>query len=327
MKGIGRLFGVGIAKESTRGTAASSAGFWIPFSEGASEEKDQKVINDQTIGVIEDSVGQSIVKQWSEVTIKAPIGDAHFPLLLFSFLGSMANALHGSETIVYDHTITVAESSQHQSLTTFLHDPLASADYKYANAVASQLEIDYVLGQFLSYNATLKAKKGSSASSFSPSYTAENRFLPPHMTFKLATNLAGLNAASATQIKSLKLKIAKNLEDDDVLGNLSPNDFLNKQFAIEGEVQLLWNDETFKNLALAATPQAMRLDLINNGVTIGSAANPELKIDLAAVVFKEITRPFKINDLVSQTLQFKAHYSASDAKMVSIVATNTQASY
>jgi hypothetical protein len=327
MKGIGRLFGVGIAKETSRGTAASSAGFWIPFSEGAAEEKDQKIINDQTIGVIEDSTGQSIVKQWSEITIKAPIGDAHFPLLLYSFLGSMANATHSGESAVYDHTITVAESSQHQSLTTFLHDPLGSADYKYANAVADQLEIDYVLGQFLSYSASLKAKKGAGASSFSPSYTAENRFLPAHLTFKLATNLAGLNAASATQIKSLKLTITKNLEDDDVLGSLSPNDFLNKQFAIEGEVELLWNDETFKTLALAATPQAVRLDLVNTGVTIGSASNPELKIDLASVIFTEITRPFKVNDLVSQTLKFKAHYSASDAKMVSILATNTQASY
>jgi|SRR5579872_692649 len=327
MKGIGRLFGVGIAKETSRGTAASSAGFWIPFSEGASEEKDERVVNDQTVGVIEDSVGQSITKQWAEVTIKAPIGDAHFPLLLYSFLGAMSNATHSGESAVYDHTITVAESNQHQSLTTFLHDPLSGVDYKYANAVANQLEIDYMLGQFLSYNATLKAKKGASASSFSPSYTTENRFLPPMLTFKLASNLAGLNAASATQIKSLKLKIAKNLEDDEVLGSLSPNDFLNKQFAIEGELELLWNDESFKTPTLAATPQAMRLDMVNSGVTIGSASNPELRIDLAAVIFKEITRPFKVNDLVAQTVQFKAHYSPSDAKMVTILATNTQASY
>src|ERR1700722_5115182 len=105
MKGIGRLLGVGIAKETTRGTAASSASFWIPFSEGSSEEKDERVVNDQTIGVIEDSVGQSITKQWSEVMIKAPIGDGHFPLLLYSFLGAMANGAHSGESAVYDHTI------------------------------------------------------------------------------------------------------------------------------------------------------------------------------------------------------------------------------
>jgi hypothetical protein len=156
---------------------------------------------------------------------------------------------------------------------------------------------------------------------------AENRFLPQHLTFKLSSNLAGLGAASPVIIKSLKLKISKNVEDDDVLGSVAPNDFLNKEFMIEGELEALWNDEAFKTLALAATPQAIRLDLKNTDATIGTAANPQIRIDLAKVVFKEITRPLKINDLVKQTLSFRAHYSASDTKMITILATNLQTSY
>ncbi len=326
-KGIGRLFGVGIAKETSRGTPISSASFWIPFGEAAVEEKDEKVIDEQSFGVIEDSLGQTIAKQWSEVSIKAPIGDKHFPLLLLSALGALSTGANADASgNVKDHTITVAQSAQHQSLTVFLKDPLASADYKHALGVVENLEIEYQLGKFLEYSANLRAKKGASAS-LSTAYAAESRFLPQHLTFKLASTISGLGAASATNIRSLKLKISKNVEDDDVLGSVTPNDFLNKEFMIEGELEALWNDETFKTLALAATPQAIRLDLKNTDITIGTAANPQIRIDLAKVIFKEITRPIKINDLVKQTLSFRAHYSTSDTKMITILATNLQTSY
>jgi len=35
----------------------------------------------------------------------------------------------------------------------------------------------------------------------------------------------------------------------------------------------------------------------------------------------------KVNDLVRQTLSFKAHYSISDTLMISVLATNAVASY
>lgn len=325
MKGIGRLFSLGIAKEAVRGTAEVTASYWIPFSELAIEEKDEKALDEIAVGVIEDSVGQSIVKQWAEGSLKAPIGDRHIPLIILSLLGTISSAV--KETTAYNHTITVQQGSQHQSLTLFLDDPLAAQDYKHALGVVSSLEISYEQGKFIEYNATLKAKKGATAT-LTPSTTSENRFLPQHLVFKLATNLAGLDGASATVIKSLTLKIDQNIEDDTVLGSLSPADFLNKHFAIEGTVEAIWQNESdFKTAALAGTAKAMRIDLTNTDVVIGASSNPRVKIDLAKVIFKEITRPIVLNDIVKQTLSFKAHYSTSDSKMVDVLVVNTIVSY
>lgn len=327
-KGIGRLFQVGIAKETSRGTAISSAAYWIPFSELALEEKDTKVVDDQSYGVIEDTQGQSIIKQWAEGKMKAPIGDRHFPLILLSVLGSLSTGANADGSgNVKDHTITVAQSAQHQSLTYFLDDPLSGADYKHANGVATSLEISYEMGKFLEYSLNIKAQKGASTTN-TPSTTAENRFLPQHVTFKLASSLAGLGAASPIVIKSLSLKFDNNIEDDYVLGSLAPADFLNKQFTIEGNLEAMWQNESdFKTFVLAGTSKAMRIDIINSDVTIGTSAHPEIKIDLAKVVFEALTRPIKVNDMVKQTLNFKAHYSQSDTKMVQIVATNLITSY
>ena len=326
-KALGRVVSLGIAKETVRGTAETAATFYIPWSEASVEEKDTKIADEQSYGIIEDSTGMSIVKQWAEATVKAPIGDKHFPLILFSALGALSTAANADASgTVKDHTITVAQTAQHQALTLFLDDPASGADYKHALGCLNSLEIKFELGKFLDYQATFKAKKGATAT-LTPSVVAENRFLPQHLTFKTAANLAGLTAASAIQIRNLSLKIEKNLEEDDALGSIGPVDFLNKQISIEGQLEAVWSDETFKTLALAGTIKAMRLDLNNLDVTIGTAAHPQIVLDLAKVTFKELTRPFKLNDIITQQLSFKASYSSGDTKMVTIKATNLQASY
>src|SRR3984957_4703363 len=133
-KGIGRRFSIGIAKEVTRGTAISSANHWLPFSDASIDEKYENVTQDEAYGIIEDSVGQFRVKNWAEGTLKVPLTDLSAPLLFKAILGGGADTTHSGETTVYDHTATVGESAQHQSLTFFLHDPIAGVDYSHALA-------------------------------------------------------------------------------------------------------------------------------------------------------------------------------------------------
>jgi len=326
-KGIGRLFQVGIAKETTRGTPQGSATFWIPFSELGIEEKDNKIFEEQAYGVIEDSIGSVITKQWAEGSLKAPIGDKHFGLVLLAALGDVSSSTHSGETIVYDHAFSVQQGAQHQALTLFLDDPLAGQDYKHALAVIDTLEINYEPGDYISYTTNVRAKKGATAT-LTPALTTEGKFTHKHFTFKIASDLAGLGAGTAIALKSLTLSITKNLEDDDVLGSITPNDFLNKQFVIEGKLEALWQNESdFKTNTLAGTMKAVRLDLVNTDTTIGNAANPTVRIDLAKVTFTEITRPIQINEMVKQSVSFKAHYSTSDAKMIAALITNLTASY
>ncbi len=327
-KGIGRLNQVGIAKETSRGTAVGTPTYMIAFAELDLDEKDQRVIDEQSYGVVENSVGESIVKQWMEASIKAPIGDNHFPLLLYSILGTLNTSIGTATGTPCTHTITVAQSAQHQSLTILLDDPIGGQDYKHANAVIAQLEIAYEREAFLSYTASVKAMKGAAAT-VNPVAVSENRFLPQHVVFKLATTQSGLTAATAMPIKSATLRITQNIQDDDVLGSVSPADFLSKQFAIEGELEAIYQNETdFKSNSLTGTARAMRLDLINTDAVIGTgAANPSIRIDLNKVVFQPITKPIRLNDIMVQRVSFRAHYSATDSKMVTITAVNSQQSY
>lgn len=329
-KGIGRLFSIGIAKEATRGTAVSSASYWLPFSDASLDEKFANVTQDEAYGIIEDSVGQFRVKNWAEGTLKVPATDKSLPLLMYSQFGALATATHSGETTVYDHTITVGESAQHQSLTLFIHDPLAAQDYSYALGVIYKTEFDAELNKFAALSLSVKAQKGTQESSYTPSIVSENRFLPQYMTFKYATTVSGLSSATAIALKSVKLTINGNIEDDEVLGSVAPVDFLNKEFMIDGTLEAIYQNEAdFKTVALA-TPnvaQAMLIDLKNTDVTIGTATHPEIAITLDQVYFTEYSRPIKIKDTVYQTVKFKATYSITNSEMGKIVVTNTVATY
>lgn len=326
-KALGRIAAFGIAKETSRGTSEAAATYYIPFDKVSLDEKKEFTLDEQSRGIIEDSLGQSIIKEWAEGSIEAPVGDKHFPMVLYSLFGTLTTTDNAdSDPTVKDHTLTVAQSAQHQALSLFVDDPAGGQDYKHALGMIESVEIKYEQGKFLTYGANFKSKKGATAT-LTPSYTAENRFLPQHFTFKMASAQSGLTAASATVLKSANIKISQNIESDDVLGSVAPADFLNKQFSVEGTIEALWDAETIKTLFNAGTTRALRFDLINTDTTIGSAANPQIRIDIYKSTFSELTRPFEVNNLIMQTLSFKGHYSTTDSAMIKVIATNVVASY
>lgn len=331
LKGIGKQIQVGIAQESTRGTAKTSANFWLPVDDWSIEERFANAIDAQTYGVVEDNVSQTRVKNWAEMEIRMPVTATTAAVLFHSLFGTCTSVLHSAESVVWDNTCNVLQGVQHKSLTVFVHDPIptasgATADYTHANSVVNKVDLDYSLGNFVMMTASARGIAGSAAAVvFVPSQTVETRFVPQYMTFKVASTYAGLGAASAIKIKSAQISIDTNGEDDDVLGQTSPRDFLNKEFSIEGTIEAIWQNETdFKSSALANTSKAMRIDLVNSDVTIGSATNPQFRLDLAKVFFTEFSKPIKIKEVVYQTVKFKAAYSVSDAFMAKALFVSTQ---
>jgi Phage tail tube protein len=385
-KGIGRLIQVGVAKETTRGTAISSASYWNPWTDLTLDEKKEFVVDDQSYGIIEDNTNITQTKKWAQGSLAGNVADQTIGLILYSLFGGYAVSGSGP----YTHTFSIAESAQHQSLTLFKHDPLANVDYSYANGVVEKLEISMALKKFVAFTASVLAQSGVSQSAFSPSTTTENRFVPQYLAAKFALNYAGLQgtltatgtAAStvhvtgcsinpqtnlkvgmgvtgtnipanttvakivsstaydlsqattgaigtqtfspvAIALKSAKLTINQNVEAQDVLGSLAPADFLNKEFAVEGTMEAILQNETdFKTQFMGPTPLAVRLDLLNSDV-----ANSELYFDLPKVTLQEYGTPYKVKDLVYQNLKFKASYSVPDTLLAKAVLTNGVSTY
>jgi len=389
-KGIGRLIQIGVAKESTRGTKNTTATYWNPWQSLTLDEKKEFATDDQSYGIIEDNVGLTQVKRWAAGSLSGIVADQTIGLILYSIFGGYGVSGSGP----YVHTFSVGESAQHQSLTFLLHDPLAAQDYSYANGVVEKLEISMELKKFLTYNASILALSGSTETSFSPSTTSENRFVPQYLSVGFAPSLAGLQGtltatgtASSTihvtslsintnllrvgmtvsgtnvpagativkivsstaydlsaattgaigtqtfgpavvALKSAKVTISSNVESQDVLGSVSPADFLNKEFSIDGMFECIWQNETdAKTAFMGPTPMFMSLIATNTDVTIDSSHHPTLNITLAKCTFQELGRPFKTKDLTYQSVKFKASYSVSDTLLGEVILTNDVTTY
>jgi hypothetical protein len=384
-KGIGRLIQVGVAKETTRGTAVSSASYWNPWTDLTLDEKKEFVADNQAYGIIEDNVNFTRTKQWSQGSLAGNIADQTIGLILYSLFGGYSVTGSGP----YTHTFSVAETAQHQSLTLFKHDPLTAVDYSYANGIIEKLDLSVGLKKFVSFTASIMAQMGVSQSSFTPSTTTENRFVPQYLAAKFALDYAGLlgtktatgtcattihvtslsintstlrvgmtvtgtnipvgakiativganafdlsvastgTASSYTfgpaiiALRSAKVTINQNVESQDVLGSVAPADFLNKEFAVEGTIEaILQNESDFKTQFMGPTPLAVRLDLLNSDVS-----NSELYLDMPKVTLQEYGVPYKVKDLTYQTVKFKASYSVSDTLLAKMVLVNSVTTY
>lgn len=322
-KFIGRLADVGIAKEASRGTAESAATYWLPKLSLTLDDGIEQAIDESSYGIIEDSVDAKVVGKFATGEIEGNIGDQSFGLLLLAALGQVSTGA-AQQTVVYPHTFTVLQSAQHPALTLFLDDP--NQDYKFALGMVETLEIEAMLGQYARYRASFRSKKGETAT-LSPSYTAENQFLPQHMSVKYADDEDDLASGTAVNVRSFKLTINKNPEDDRKLGSVDQADILNKQFAVEGSIEMVFDAVTFHGFMVGDTAKALRLEMTNTDVTIGSSLNPQLTIDLAKAKVSAFEKSYENDSIVIATVNFKAFYSVAESEMITAVLTNLASSY
>jgi len=319
-----RTFNIGVGKETVRGTKVAPAIWLKPTSEDYNDQVDV-IATERSMGVIEDSDDQVVVKNYSSGTIAGEVFDQSFGYIILATLGKINSAAKVGDSGVYEHTASVLQSSQHPSLT--LEIKRGGVEQKaYPLCVVENLKISSAVNEYVVYEVGLKGKKGVAASS-TPSYVVENYFLAKNIAVKLADNYAGIGSANAIDVKSLELNISKNIEDKDLLSVDGPSDFLNKQMVIEGSIEMFFSSVYERDYALNGTTKAIQIVMENSAITIGASSHPKIVINLAKVKFGEALIKGANNDLATVELSFKGFYSQTDSKSIEIIITNAKASY
>lgn len=323
---IGRLVDVGIARETSRGTYVAPT-YRLPKTALTLEDKVLKVNDRASHASIGYEGNQSLVAQkWAEGDIEFPLFDRSFGVILAALLGVPTTSAPSSG--VYTHTFALQNDNQHPSLSISVVES-AMASMAFRLAMIETLEITIAPDQEAMVKVTFLSKRSADWNVTLPSIIAENKFVGRHLTFKLATDTSGLAAASGLALRSLSIKFAKRLRMDSVVGTVDPQDFINQAFSIEGDIELNLTDKTYRALMLDGSYRAVRIDLTNDGVTIGSGSgHPEFTLDLSRVHFEawESARPN--DEVASQKLTFKALYDITNGNIVSsCTLQNTATSY
>lgn len=281
-------------------------------------------MDEQSQGRIESPDGAHIVESYAETVIKMKLHEQSLGLLLLAALGTdTPTAKSSPNTAVYDHVFTVNNSNAHPSLTVALKS--ANDDVRFPLAMLDSLKFECKPDSYPTVEATFMSKPYASASN-TPSFATEKDFLSRMLTFKLASSQSGLDAASAVKIRSFTMEIKKNLFSEYNLGSNSPNEIANQTFEISGSVTLMNTDTTYSDIQLAETSKALRFDFLHTD-TIGTSANPEVKIDLYNARLSNYQRNMGLNDLVEESFDFTALWDTTTSAMVAITLTNLIASY
>ena len=318
-KVIGRLSQIGIGAESTRGTSVASD-YTVPVTNIDFDDKVEYADNDSGFGRIEEKNDAAVIKRWAEGQYEGKIFDQSVGLELMALFGASPSSAQRTTTGVYDHTFTLAQNNQHKSLTLSYED--ANLDLRYAMAMLNTWSLELAVDNYARRTANFVSKKSASASN-SMSYVNENEFIPKDITFKVATDLAGLDGASAIKIRSFNMEVNKNVEALYVLGSNEPDDIANKQFAVTGSFEAYFNETTYRDFVLNGSQKALRIDIVSSTIIGNSGTHtPALRFDLAKAKFGEFERGWDSNDIMLQTINFEALFSVADSSMITARLTN-----
>lgn len=318
-KFVGRRGKLAIAIEDTRGVApASSDFFFVPVATMSFKDTVEEAREDQGMGVIADSDSKFVVMQMGEGEVESQLYSNALGVILTGVLGAVPSS---SGSNPYTHAYTLSNANQHKSLSLYWSDPDRNDMFKLG--VVDSFQISVEPSGIVNYTVGFKSKVADEWTSITSDYTnLGTKFLHQHASVKLAANIAGLAAATALSVKNLEFNINKNAMFDSVIGTVEPEDILNQQLSVEGSLELNLEDDTFRDYMLNGTYRAMEIKL-------NASSSASLTIQLPRVDFSEWEPDYSLNEIVKQTINFKANYDAANG--LDIISTcelvNTTTSY
>jgi hypothetical protein len=316
-KFIGRRGALGIASEVTRGTAVAPA-YWLPFAKMSFMDNTETAQESQGLGQIADQDSQYVTFQFATGSVDAQLYDNGLGYILESLLGAIDTPT-GSNP--YTHTYAISQTNQAKSVTLYWQDP--DRTYMFPLAVVDSWKLSVQPKGMVEHTVTFKSRKARDWAVQSPTFTAlGSKFLHQHTQLRLGTNIAALAGASETPLKGLELTISRNATNDELLGTVEPDDILSQELSVEGSLTLNLTDDTFRNLMLNGTYDAME-------IKFDGGTSSKLQLQFPRVSFSEWAPDWTLNAIATQKINFKANYDAANALQIisTCVLTNTKATY
>lgn len=325
MAQIGRLYNIGLAKETTSWTQVEPSK-WLAKTEGTITPMQERAQQQATQNRIEAQSDSDIAMASTEAEVSWNLSDDTAGYILLAALGAVSSTTNSDASgSVYDHTFTVDNSNNHPSFTMYGQDNVGTEYATYM--MLEELTLTAEAGSYVTYESTWQGKKLQDGTSKSVSYDDENLFVWKHVTIKFASTVSDLDAASETELNSVELTISKNIEKYQANGTTEPSALYNKQFGISGSFEGLFEDSTIKDNFQGDTKRAMRIVIEDTNTTIGDSSNPKIQIDLDQVAFEEWNRNADVDGLINENVGFIAEYDQTNGSMVEAVLTNLTTSY
>ena len=322
MEIIGRQCEVGFALEEDRNTAETVAEKWFKNVKVNIVERSEKAIDDATHGRLEDSDGARVVKTWIEGDLEGIVHADAIGYLFYNLYGTVTTqTVTGS---IKDHAFSLEQSIQHPTLSIFVKDGDVQQKV-FSGGMVTNLQLTAVQDNFVRFKTSFMALEAANNSD-TPSYDTEYDFIGRDVVIKLADTEGGLSGASALPAKDLTITWDPGAIMDYVLGSRAPSSIFNAKMSIEGELNLNYEDNTLKDLYLADTYKYLQV-VIQGEADIGSNNHPTITLLCNRAQIMDWNRDGGADELVTQPVNFKAFYNATDSEQSTMTLRNLTAEY
>lgn len=319
---IGREIEFGVATEATRGSAESTADKWFRKVVANVVERAVHTLDDTVRARLEDAEGRRVTQNYVQGDLEGPVHADALGWLLSNIYGvAVSSNVSGS---VYSHEFTLGQNVQHPSLTLFAKDGTVQ-QLVFANAMVNTLELRVTQEDLVRFSAGFIAGAAANNSD-TPSYDTEYDFIARDVTVKVASSEGGLSSADATKAKDITIRWDQGLIRDHVVGSHTPDDIYNSKLAIDGSFTVNLDSETFKDLFLGDTAQYMSIT-IEGEADLGGGNNPSIEIVLNKVQIMDWNRSGGNDELVTQTVAFRAFYNEDDSEASKVTIQNLTSAY
>ncbi len=325
---LGESVTMGVGVESVRGTGVAPTDFIPARTASDVTKKVEKTMVKESRASKYGTYGTEITHSRGEGEVEFNLRNRTIGYFLKSLLGSLSSALKGGESVVYNHTFSILSTSPANPTLTLALAQEGFQDYEYNAVLITKLELEAKIDEVVTAKASFISKDEAEHADYTPSFNSNDYLFRNHdFKVKLATTLGGLAGATALPLKEFKLTIANNGKPNHVVNALTPDDVLSGVNEIGGGVSFDYVDKTFYDYYKNNTALYMEISAINTGQTIGTSSNPSMVITLYKVSLTSYKADRPIDDIVTQSIEFNAHYSVADSKAIQVVLTNEKASY
>jgi hypothetical protein len=313
MAHIARRGALGIGVEAVAGTAVTPT-HWIQF-EGAPKVQDKYEYKniESGRGRVEKSSNQKLMKTSGEGSIEMILDETISVIPFGLILGSTSSASAGAK---YAHTITIANSNTPKTATVVL-DRVQDVR-KFSNAVINQLDLKVSDG-FASLKIGFISKESASGTA-TASYLSTTQFSFKEMTAKFGNDITTAAASSAIPLSGVDLTIKREAEAIFQSGSSSIQKIAYKTLETSGNYSLLFESVTERDKYLANTANALILTFTDaNGFIV--------QLTLPKILLSNWEPSNTLDDIVTQTADFTAHYDSTQGESIRAVITNSTVSY
>lgn len=304
----------GVAREDTRGTFKTPE-FWIPTRSPAGLQPQlEKELIEETRHTAIQSRGSEAVQKRGEGDVEFNIRNKTFPILTENLLGEMTTTAQGDGT--FEHIIEVKlDGPQNPTLSGAISQP-SQQDYGFPGLQLTNMEITVQTDDLVHATIDAQSRDVSEQSDFTVSFANDDyHFRHQDVKLEIADSVNG----SFTEIPTIStsLTVSNNGEPRQDIGNLNPKDIVAGLFDINGNFDTDQVDSTFRDHYFNQENKALRLTMTRSDVTIGTGTeNPTIEITLPNITFEDYEPDRSRDEVVTNSMDFTAHYDDSEAKAI-----------